>query len=98
MKIAITGENGFLGYHLTQYYKNKDYEIVKLGRNFAENLELARDCDFIIHAAGVNRASTDQEVYDANIELAFMLTSRLKQLGMKLNIKFIYLRTIVISY
>jgi len=89
MKVAITGEGGFLGYHLTQYYTNKGYEVVKLGRNYLENLQLADGCDFIIHAAGVNRALTDQEVYDANIELAFMLVARLKQLGMKLNIKFI---------
>jgi UDP-2-acetamido-2,6-beta-L-arabino-hexul-4-ose reductase len=89
MKIAITGENGFLGYHLTQYYKNKNYEVVKLGRNFAENLELARDCDFIIHAAGVNRASNDKEVYDGNVELAMVLVNRLKQLNITSDIKFI---------
>jgi len=88
MKIAITGEGGFLGYHLTQYYKQKA-EVVSLGRNFTENLERARDCDFIIHAAGVNRAATDKEVYDGNIELAMILVNRLKQLDMKVNIKFI---------
>jgi UDP-2-acetamido-2,6-beta-L-arabino-hexul-4-ose reductase len=88
MKIAITGEGGFLGYHLTQYYKQK-VEVVSLGRNFAENLERARDCDFIVHAAGVNRAATDKEVYDGNIELAMVLVNRLKQLDMKINIKFI---------
>lgn len=89
MKVAITGEGGFLGYHLTQYYKNKGWEVVSLGRNFAENLERAKECSFIIHAAGVNRAASDQEVYDANVELALILTNRLRELGMKMDIKFI---------
>ena len=89
MKIAITGECGFLGYHLTQYYLNKGYKVVSLGRNYLENLQLVKNCNFIIHAAGVNRANSDQEVYDANIKLAHDLASKLKQLDLKVNIKFI---------
>lgn len=88
MKIAITGERGFLGYHLTQYYKQKA-EVISLGRNYLENLELIKDCDFIIHAAGVNRADTDQEIYDTNVELALTLVNRLKQLNIIIPIKFI---------
>ncbi len=89
MKVAITGENGFLGYHLTQYYKNKGWEVVSLGRNYLENLQLIEGVEFLIHAAGVNRASSDQEVYRANVELASDLVNRLTQLNLKTNIKFI---------
>ena len=54
MKIAITGEKGFLGYHLTQYYKyiSKDeypewgfanHVVVELGKNYLENINLLKD-------------------------------------------------------
>jgi UDP-2-acetamido-2,6-beta-L-arabino-hexul-4-ose reductase len=89
MKVAITGEKGFLGYHLTQYYKNKGWEVISLGRNYLENLQSIEGIEFLIHAAGVNRANSDQEVYDANVELTSTLINTLTQLNLKPNIKFI---------
>lgn len=87
MKIAITGENGFLGYHLTRYYSNRA-TIVSLGRNFQEKLYLTKDCDYIIHAAGVNRATTDKAVYFGNINLAMELVETLENLDIAVNLKF----------
>ena len=60
MKIGITGQNGFLGYHLSQTikYKFKEYEIVPFERRFLENNKLLNSfvsyCDVIVHLAGVN--------------------------------------------
>jgi nucleoside-diphosphate-sugar epimerase len=88
MKIAITGENGFLGYHLTQYYKQKA-QVLSLSRNYLDNIQLVKDCDFLIHAAGVNRANSDKEVYEGNINLAIDLINKLTQLNIKIPIKFI---------
>ena len=46
MKIAITGEKGFLGYHLTQYFKwVKKYEVIPLGRDYINNIKLLKDCN-----------------------------------------------------
>lgn len=89
MKIAITGEKGFLGYHLTQHYLNKGVTVVSLGRNYLNNIHLVEGCDYIIHAAGVNRASVDEDVYRLNVELAQDLVSKLQELNLKIPIKFI---------
>ena len=86
MKIAITGESGFLGYHLTQYYKwVKEYEIVKLGRNYLNNIKLLKDCDLLIHCAGVNRGNN---IYQDNILLTQDLVSTLIKNNISIDIKF----------
>ena len=72
MRIGITGQNGFIGYHLTQTikYKHSDYTLVPFQKSlFQEESTLAAfvsSCDVIVHLAGVNRAQTDQEVYEGN--------------------------------
>ena len=86
MTIAITGEKGFLGYHLTQYYKwVKHYEVVSLGRNYLENIRLLGKCDLLIHCAGVNRGDN---VYEGNINLASELVSALENNNIQIDIKF----------
>ena len=86
MKIAITGESGFLGYHLTQYYKwVKEYEIVKLGRNYLNNIKLLKNCDLLIHCAGINRGNN---IYQDNILLAQDLVSTLIKNNISIDIKF----------
>ena len=85
MKIAITGEQGFLGYHLTQYYKwIKKYDVIQLGRNYLDNILLLKDCDLLIHCAGVNRGDN---VYD-NILLADNLIKSLSDNQISIDIKF----------
>ena len=39
--------------------------------------EFVSSCDVIVHLAGVNRAETDEEVYDANIKLNTVLKKAL---------------------
>ena len=86
MKIAITGETGFLGYHLTQYYTYiRKFEVIKLGRNYIDNITLLKDCDLLIHCAGVNRGDN---VYDANITLTKDLVTELYDNDISIDIKF----------
>lgn len=86
MKIAITGEKGFLGYHLTQYYKwIKEFEVIELGRDYLDNISLLHDCDLLIHCAGVNRG---KNVYNDNILLASSLSDSLIDNNIKIDIKF----------
>lgn len=86
MTIAITGEKGFLGYHLTQYYKwIKKYQVISLGKNYLDNINLLSGCDLLIHCAGVNRGDL---VYEGNIKLASDLVEALKNNNIKINIKF----------
>ena len=75
MKIGITGQDGFLGYHLSQTikYKFENYKLVPFERPFLENKKLLESfissCDVIVHLAGVNRANSNEEVYSSNIEI-----------------------------
>ena len=96
MNIAITGEKGFLGYHLTQYYKFiskdefpewgfSDHNIIKLGKKYLKNIHLLKDCDVLIHCAGVNRG---KNVYQKNVDLTLQLVKALKQNNISINIKF----------
>jgi UDP-2-acetamido-2,6-beta-L-arabino-hexul-4-ose reductase len=83
LRIGITGQNGFIGYHLTQTikYKHSDYTLVPFQKSFFEMESLLKEfvstCDVIVHLAGVNRAETDKDVYDANIKLNAVLKKAL---------------------
>jgi UDP-2-acetamido-2,6-beta-L-arabino-hexul-4-ose reductase len=86
MKVAITGEVGFLGYHLTQYLKYQlKYEIISLGRGYQDNIDLVKGCDCIFHCAGVNRNLSDT---NNNSELAIELVTLLESHNIKIDIMF----------
>ena len=87
MKVAITGEQGFIGYHLVQYYKwIKNYDVVLLGRNYLENITKVGKCDFLIHCAAVNRGS---DILQKNVLLTKSLVQELKNSKISIDIKFI---------
>ena len=83
MKIGITGQDGFIGYHLSQTikYKFEKYKIVPFEREILEDNKLLESfvssCDVIIHLAGINRASSDEEVYTSNIKINIALKEAL---------------------
>jgi UDP-2-acetamido-2,6-beta-L-arabino-hexul-4-ose reductase len=83
LKIGITGQDGFIGYHLSQTikYKFEKYKIVPFERRFLENKKLLNSfissCDVIVHLAGVNRANSNEEVYTSNIQINFALKEAL---------------------
>lgn len=81
MKIAITGANGFLGWHLQcALLAGGDHVIVALGRPDMVDAVTLRDrltgCDAVVHLAGVNRG-TDAEVEEGNRSLARTLAAAL---------------------
>tara|TARA_B100001939_G_scaffold275653_1_gene243722 strand:- start:2877 stop:3992 length:1116 start_codon:yes stop_codon:yes gene_type:complete len=83
LRIGITGHNGFIGYHLYQTlkYKFENYIVLPFQRSFFENPEslnsYVSSCDVIIHLAGVNRADSDNEVYDSNMQICTSLNNAL---------------------
>jgi len=84
MKIGITGANGFIGKHLTNYLKlHKDMDIVPFDRSFfdqAETMEsFVKSCDCIVHLAGVNRHTAPEIMYDINVRLCTILVEACKQ-------------------
>ena len=72
MKILLTGAGGFLGYHtrvrLRALYPDHDVVLARRD-NWSQLSDLAKDCDAIIHLAGVNRG-TPHEVEGGNVQLA----------------------------
>lgn len=83
-RIAITGGFGFLGWHtacrLRAVY---DIEAVRLGRSELADPAALDDVldrvDVVLHLAGVNRAETDEQVEQGNVELAEALAAALSR-------------------
>ncbi len=102
MKILITGSNGFIGKNLIEQFKNIQssklkHPLIEANVIFFEydidtNPDLleqyCKDCNFVIHLAGVNRPKETSEFMEGN----FGFTSTLFQLisGLCFNTKFTF--------
>jgi UDP-2-acetamido-2,6-beta-L-arabino-hexul-4-ose reductase len=86
-RIGVTGQNGFIGYHLLQTIKlyPEDFESIKFDRSYFNNSvkldQFVSNCDVIIHLAGLNRHNNPQEIYDTNISLTKDLIESLNRTG-----------------
>lgn len=79
MKIGITGANGFVGVHLTNFlHLQKDVEIIPFDRSFFDDEgrmdNFVRATDTIVHLAGLNRHASPEIMYDTNVGLCIKLT------------------------
>ena len=96
MNILITGANGFVGRNLCAaleeirlgHDKRTDHAIADLHvfaydlDNSPEELDaFCRDCDFVIHLAGVNRPKDPAEFMKGNFGFASVLLDNLKKHG-----------------
>lgn len=68
MKILVTGSKGFIGKHVVKELLRNNYEVLEFDvDNSDEDLkEYAKECEFVIHLAGINRPLTVNEFYDGN--------------------------------
>jgi nucleoside-diphosphate-sugar epimerase len=90
MRIAITGENGFLGSHLKNFVNNNNkFEFIELGRNFLQSISKLQDGDILIHAASVHRDILPENVYFKNMNINKSLISVINKHKLSLNIIFI---------
>jgi UDP-2-acetamido-2,6-beta-L-arabino-hexul-4-ose reductase len=82
MNVGITGQSGFIGYHLTNYMLQKNISIISINKeDFSSSEGLCKaikNCDVIVHLAGMNRGP-DKEVHDCNIQLSSQLISALQE-------------------
>lgn len=92
MKILVTGAKGFVGKNLIETLKNirdeKDktrnisveeiYEY-DIDNSQSDLMKFTKDCDFVVHLAGVNRPTKPSEFYEGNKGFTETLCSYLKQ-------------------
>lgn len=85
INVGITGQNGFLGMHLTMTLNliKENFNIVSFQRTKFGNNELMDEfvscCDVIVHLAAVNRHSDENFIYNTNIELVNRLKNSLER-------------------
>lgn len=90
MRIAITGEKGFIGIHLTQYFRNiLKYEVIELGRDYLEKLATVKDLDWLIHGACIHRHPDPVTLLELNRKLTHDTLKCLSDNGINCNIAFL---------
>ncbi|GFK17734.1 polysaccharide biosynthesis C-terminal domain-containing protein [Corynebacterium glutamicum] len=81
-RIAITGGNGFLGFHLRAAAREFDIEVqlIKVGEEFdlEKTIEALNGVEELIHLAGVNRG-TDEEVREGNLLFAAQIAEAVEK-------------------
>lgn len=88
IRIGITGQYGFVGYHLYQTIKYcTDFQIVNFEKAYFTH-EAGLDafvskCNVIIHLAAMNRHMDAQVIYDTNVSLVQKLIEALKRTNSK---------------
>jgi UDP-2-acetamido-2,6-beta-L-arabino-hexul-4-ose reductase len=84
-KIGITGQNGFIGYHLrhTLCLHNTAFEVIHFERSYFDDTEkldqFVSKCDVIVHLAALNRHEDTQFLYETNIKLVERLVGALQR-------------------
>ncbi len=78
IKVGITGQAGFVGYHLFSTLNLKEnIKLIPFKRSYFENKDelekFVTQCDVIVHLAAMNRHENPQVIYDTNISLVNML-------------------------
>lgn len=90
MKIAITGEKGFLGIQLTNYFRHiLKYEVVELGKDYLEKLKELNELDWLIHGACVHRNANPEQILILNTEITNTTLDCLKKNNSNCNIVFL---------
>mgnify|MGYP000011324843 CR=1 FL=1 len=81
MKVLVTGANGFIGSNLLIRLEEEKIDYSTFIRTDSlDDLELKiKDCDFIVHLAGINRPKNESEFIDGNTDLTKLIVSFLKK-------------------
>src|ERR1051325_2374647 len=94
MKIGITGNEGFIGKHLTNMLGlfPDEFEVIPFSRSFFEDhsklQQFLVDCDVIVHLAALNRHHDPDTIYKTNIELVEKLVHALEAVNSRAHVLF----------
>jgi len=80
IKIGITGQAGFVGYHLyNTLLLDEKIQLVNFERSYFENTQqletFVSNCDVIVHLAAMNRHKDPEVIFNTNINLVTKLVS-----------------------
>lgn len=81
--IGITGQNGFVGWHLYQTIVlfPDEFRIVNFHRSYFDDINLldqfVKQCDVIVHLAALNRHNDTGQIYEVNTQLVRKLRAAL---------------------
>jgi UDP-2-acetamido-2,6-beta-L-arabino-hexul-4-ose reductase len=85
IRVGITGNKGFIGYHLYQTIAlhKQEFTLVQFERSFFDDNqsfdEFVSSCDVIVHLAALNRHSDPELIYETNISLVKKLVASLER-------------------
>ncbi len=91
-KIGITGQGGFIGYHLYQTLRlqKNEFELVEFKRTFFNDNALldsfVSQCDVIVHLAALNRHNDPEVIYNTNTSLVKKLIASLERTKSKAHV------------
>ena len=94
IKIGITGQNGFIGSHLFNYFSlmKNEFSLITFENTFFNDeqklIDFVSNCNVIIHLAALNRHHDDNEIIRINIELVEKLISAINKVSNKPHIIF----------
>ena len=80
--ILITGAKGFIGKNISLFFKQANYEVINIDVDHTkeELLSSLSKADFIIHLAGVNRSTSNEDFELGNVDFTVHLTQLLESL------------------
>lgn len=90
MKVLVTGAKGFIGKHVCLALKTRQHTVYEydLGNTPEELEQYIKDCDWIVHLAGVMRPQNRSDFSSANVDLTEVIANKIVELNAKCSIIF----------